>query len=366
MSDVKTNSRRQFISGCGAVTLLGGVPRLARAQAGKRTKVVVGGAVTTMQTLAAYFSSLPTELYWQEEGLDVEVIGLPGANVALQALQSSKVDMVPGTHSALFALLEKFPDAGLKTYFIHTSALNSLPAVLDASPIKSMAELAGKNIGVQSLANSQVPMLKALVKQAGADPASLNFLAVGEGVEAAHALTTKRVDALSLYDGLYAAIEAEGVKLREIGGQLVARDKVGFNAGLIVRQADLDNRKQMLVSLARGVAKSILFAQTNPEAAVRIHWKVYPATKPRGIPEAEAMRRSLMPLQARLRNVDMPGGLFGNATETQIQGYMNLLVTGGQMKAPIATSKVWDPSLIREINTFDKDQVIRQAREWKA
>ncbi|MBC5767855.1 ABC transporter substrate-binding protein [Ramlibacter albus] len=356
--------RQTFLKACllgaGAVA----APLGLRAQ--QRTKVVVGGAVTTMQTLAAYFSSTPLELYWKEENLDVEVIGLPGANVALQALQAKKVDMVPGTHSALFALLEKFPDAGLKTYFIHTNALNSLPAVLDKSPLKTIADLSGKTVGVQSLANSQVPMLKALVQQAGGNPASLNFVAVGEGVEAAHALTTNRVDALALYDGLYAGIEGEGVKLRELAGDFVKRENVGFNAGLIVRQEDIDKNRPMLIGLARGVAKSILFCQTNPEAAVHIHWKVYPATRPRGMPEAEAMRKSLLPLQARLKNVERPGGLFGNVTERQIAGYQQLLVAGGQMKAPMPAAKVWDGSMVREINNFDHDKVIRQAKQWKA
>jgi NitT/TauT family transport system substrate-binding protein len=356
--------RKTFLKGALLAAGAAAMPLPLIAQ--QRTKVVVGGAVTTMQTLAAYFSSLPLELYWKDEGLDVEVIGLPGANVALQALQAKKVDMVPGTHSALFAMLEKFPDVGLKTYFIHTNALNSLPNVLDKSALQGIGELAGKTVGVQSLANSQVPMIKALVQQAGGNPATVNFLAVGEGVEAAHALTTNRVDALALYDGLYAGIEAEGVKLRELKGDFVARDKVGFNAGLIVRQEDIDRNRPMLIGLARGVAKSILFAQTNPEAAVRIHWKVYPATKPRGVSEAEAMRKSLMPLQARLKNVDTPGGFFGNVTDQQIAGYQNLLVAGGQMKATIPPGKVWEPGMIREINTFDRDRVVRQAREWKA
>lgn len=357
--------RRHILCAALTATAAAALPWSPPVAAQTRTKVVVGGAVTTMQTLAAYFSSLPLELYWKDEGLDVEVIGLPGANVALQALQAKKVDMVPGTHSALFALLEKFPDAGLKTYFIHTSALNSLPTVLDGSSLRTIKDLQGKTVGVQSLANSQVPLIKALVQQAGGDPGKITFLAVGEGVEAAHALTTKRVDALALYDGLYAAIEAEGVKLRELSSEFVSRDKIGFNAGLIVRQEDIEQRRDMLVKLARGVAKSILFAQTNPEAAVRIHWKVYPGTKPRGVPEDEAMRRSLMPLQARLKNVDMPGGLFGNATDTQITGYMNLMVAGGQLKQPLPIPTVWDPSMIREINDFDRQKIIEQARKWK-
>ncbi len=345
------------------------IPTLSNAQTAPaqpaRTKVVVGAAVTTMQTLTAYFSSIPSELYWKDEGLDVEVVGLPGANVALQALQAKKVDMVPGTHSALFSMLEKFPNVGLKTYFIHTSAFHSMPNVLAKSSLQTIGDLKGKTIGVQSLANSQVPLMRALVQQAGGDPASLTFVAVGEGPEAAHALNTNRVDALALFDGLYAGIEAEGVKLRELKSDFVDRDKVGFNAGLIVRQEDIDKNRTMLIGLARGVAKAILFAQTNPEAAVRIHWKHYPATKPRGVSEEEAMRRSLMPLQARLKNLDMPDNLFGNATNTQIEGYMNLLVAGAQMKAPVPISNVWDPSMVREANNFDRAKIVEQARNWK-
>jgi NitT/TauT family transport system substrate-binding protein len=335
------------------------------AHAQEPKKFIVGGATTTMTTLAAYFSSVPLEIYWKEEGISVELIGLPGATVALQALQSGKVDIVPGTNSAFFALLEKFPDAGLKAYFTITGAFNAMPMVRDDSPLRTVGDLHGKSVGVQTLANSQVPMIKALLKQAGGDPNSLTFLAVGEGMEAAHALATRRVDALALYDGLYAAIEAEGVKLHELTSDFVDRQKVGFNSGLLVRQGDLEKNRNALVKVGRGIAKAILFCQTNPEAAVRVHWKVYPATKPRGVPEEEAMRRSLMPLKARLKNIDMPGDLFGNSTEAQIKGYMNLLVAGGQMKQAIDVAQVWDPSLLKEINAFDRHKVIDQAKSWR-
>lgn len=357
------NSRHIIAAAIASAAIIAGSVQVA-AQEKKLTKVTVGGAVTTMQTLAAYFSSIPLELYWKDEGLDVTVVGLPGANVALQALEAKQVDMVPGTNSALFALLEKHPDIGLKAYFTHTSVFHSMPMVAADSPLQSVADMAGKKVGVQTLANSQVPMMKALLKQAGGDPESITFVAVGEGLEAAHALQTGRVDVLALYDGLYAAIEAEGVKLRELKSDFVDRDKVGFNAGLIVRQSDIDNNRDMLVRLARGVAKSILFAQTNPKAAVKIHWKVYPATKPRGVSEEEAMRMSLMPLEARLRNVTMPEGLFGNSTDQQVEGYMKLLLEGGVLSKPIEVSQVWDPSMLKEINDFDREAIRKQALEW--
>jgi len=294
------------------------------------------------------------------------VVGLPGATVALQALAAKKVDVVPGTHSALFSLLGKFPDAGLKTYFIHTDDFNSMPEVLDTSNLHTIADLEGKTVGVQTLANSQVPLMRALLKQAGGNPSSITFVAVGEGEAAAHALVTHKVDALSLYDGLYGAIEARGIRLRQLKAKFLKGEEIGFDAGLIVRQSEIKTKRQALIGLARGVAKSILFAQTNPKAAVEIHWEIYPATKPRGISKAEAIRIGEAPLLARLKNIDMPDGLYGNTTKVKIEGYMNLMMAGGILKGLIPISKVWDPSMLKEINDFDHQAIIKQAREWKS
>jgi NitT/TauT family transport system substrate-binding protein len=366
MTAVASFNLRSALCTAAALALGFGLAGAPAALAQQQTKVIVGGAATTTQTLGVYYSSLPLEIYWKEEGLDVEFIGLPGLNAALQALETGKVHVVPGSNSALFALIEKYPDIGMKAFFTHTSAFSSMmPAVPADSPLTTVADLEGKTVGVQTLAASQVKLTQALLQLAGRNPASVSFIAVGEGVEAAHALQTKRVDALALFDGLYAAIESEGTKLRELTSDFVDRDKVGFFAALIARQDYIAKNRDTVVRLGRGVAKSVLFAQTNPEAAVRIHWKVYPATKPRGLSEEDAMRKSLMPLQARLKNVEMPGDLFGNSTDTQIEGYMKLLVAGGLMKKPMPISTFWDPSLLKEINDFDREKVKQQAREWK-
>lgn len=330
-----------------------------------RTKVVVGSATVTTTPLGAYYSSIPMELYWKQDGLDVEYIGLAGANAAIQALVAGTVDAVPGTNSALLALYEKHPDSQVKGYFTHTTAFNAIPVVLESSPLKTMADLQGKNVGVQSLANSQVPIVRALVAQAGGDPASVKFLAVGEGPEAAHALTEKRVDALALFDGLYASIEAIGIPLRPLTSDAVDRAKLGFNAALWARTPSLKDNRDVMIKLARGMAKAVIFAKTNPEAAVRIHWKVFPATKPRGVSDEEAMRRGVTTLKARLKNIDIIDGLVGNSTPQQIDGYMDLLVKGGILGKRIPVDKFWDASLLKEINNFDHEAIRKQAREWK-
>jgi NitT/TauT family transport system substrate-binding protein len=329
------------------------------------TKVTVGSATVTTTPLGATYSSLPIALFWKQEGLDVKYVGLPGANAALQALIAGTVDMVPGTNSALFAMYQKYPDANVMSYFTHTTAFNSVPVVLKDSELKTIKDLEGKNVGVQSLANSQVPVTKALVTLEGGDAGKLKFIAVGEGPEAAHALVAKRVDSLALFDGLYASIEAAGTPLHELTTHALNRDRLGFNAALWARRDYLKDRRDVLVRLGRGVAKSVIFAKANPEAAIRVHWEVFPATKPRGVSDADAMRQSLANLNARLRNIDIVEGLVGNSTTQQINGYMDLMVTGGMLDARLPLERFWDPSLLKDINDFDREAVRKQAQDWK-
>ncbi len=120
-----------------------------------------------------------------------------------------------------------------------------------------------------------------------------------------------------------------------------------------------------VVKLGRGVAKGVEFAKANSEAAVRIHWKVFPATKPRGVSDEEALRQGMMNLNARQKNIDIIDGLVGNSTTAQINGYMNLMITGGILKAPLPLNKFWDPSLLKDINDFDHEAVRKQARDYK-
>jgi NitT/TauT family transport system substrate-binding protein len=240
-----------------------------------------------------------------------------------------------------------------------------MPAVRADSQLKSIKDLAGKRIGVPSLGNSQVQVTKGLMGLAGGDAASLQFVAVGEGVEAAHALQADRVDAVAMFDGAYAQIESVGVKLREIEGGAVDMEQIGFISSAVTSRRYLETNRDTLVHIFKGVAKASLFASVNPEAAVRIHWKVYPESRARGVDEAEAMRRSLMQVKARLRNVREVEGLIGNSTARQISTYQDLLYRGGVIKKAVEPARVWDGALIKDINDFDRAAIEKQAREWK-
>ncbi|OZI17383.1 hypothetical protein CAL18_14725 [Bordetella genomosp. 7] len=328
-------------------------------------KLSVANATVSTPPYAAYNTSVPMEIFFKEEGIDVQMLHMGGATVATQALGTGKVDIAVPASSAPLALLDKMPDAGIVGFYTFINGFQSMPVVLPDSPIADLKDLSGKTIGVQTLGNSQVQTTKALVQIAGGDAASLRFVAVGEGVEAAHALTTKRIDALVLFDGLYGQIEANGQALRRLSSSATGRDEVGFSGVIIARKKFLDENRDTFVRYGRAIAKSTVFAKANPEAAVRIHWKHFPETRMRGVSEEEAMRLALPSLKNRLDNVYEVDGMWGNSTLQQVKGYIRLNQLGGQLTKGESLERLWDPALMKEINDFDQEEIRVRARNWK-
>ena len=242
-------------------------------------------AVTTKDISVGHaaHSSLPIALgYWKAEGLDVEVTSVEGSAAGLQQLGSGNIHVVSLGPEEILIGREK--GVRIKGFFVQARTTIFRVVVPADSPIKAVAELRGKTVGVPALASGSVPFVKALVASVGVDPEKdLSLLAVGVGAPGALALQQKKVDALALWDTLQASLENRGLALRRLDLPMV-QDMIGQT--LATSDGYLAENPDVLVGFARGIAKAILFGLTNPEAAVRIHWKVYPQTKPQSGDEA--------------------------------------------------------------------------------
>src|SRR5258706_12963574 len=76
---------------------------------------------------------------------------------------------------------------------------------------------------------------------------------------------------------------------------------------LIETGDSVKSNRSAAANFAQGMAKGPLFTLTNPEAAVRIHWEKYPASKPTNIPEEQALREAVHVLEARLAKYKLEG-----------------------------------------------------------
>ena len=346
------------------VLVVGGVG-LGAGQDKALKKVVFAVTTKDISVGHAAHSSIPAALgYWKAEGLDVEVTSVEGSAAGMQQIGSGNIHVVSLGPEEIIIGREK--GVRIKGVFVQARTTIFRIVVPADSPLKAVGDLKGKTIGVPALASGSVPFAKALVASVGMNPdKDIQLLAVGVGAPGALALQQKKVDALALWDTLQASLENRGLALRRLDLPMV-QEMIGQT--LATSDSYLAENADALVGFARGIAKAIVFGVTNPEAAVRIHWKAYPQTRPQAGDEAKLLKEAMHVFNARfeLQRVDnRPDKRYGIATPAQWQTLLNIYKDQKIVQGSVPAADLYTDRLIDRINTFDQQAVIRQAREYK-
>ncbi len=183
---------------------------------------------------------------------------------------------------------------------------------------------------------------------------------------------TKQVDALAMYDSVYAAIENVNparYKLRILTSPL--SEKISFQTALVTRPDYLKSKRDLLVRLGRAHAKATVFSLENPDAAVAIHFKKFPEQRPTGVDDATAIaagKRSLLARLAHMRidNMSIKRDKWGFMHQVDVETYLNMLKKIGDVDKSVAANAIYTNELIDEINKFDVAAVRKRAKEFKA
>jgi NitT/TauT family transport system substrate-binding protein len=311
--------------------------------------------------------AVPKKLgYFQEEGLDVEYQGADGSVPALQALASGKAQIAVGDAQSIIQVANG--GVPIKGWFVIVRNYPWAIGVLDTSPIKELKDLKGKTIGVISLGSAGYPYARTVVKSAGLNPDSdVQFVAVGVGAQAASALTSGKVDALALYGAAYATLENQGLKLRYLPQPDVVKSL--FSITLASQESYIKEHSDVLVRFGRAVAKGLLFSHINPEAAIKISWDVFPTLKPASDLEGN------LPKQVRVLRAWMDSAIYtsgdpatwkwGDSSPQAWDALQDYFLQTGALKEKGPSDRYWYGALIPEINKFDANKVIEQAKSYK-
>src|SRR5262249_4611035 len=138
--------------------------------------------------------------------------------------------------------------------------------------------------------------------------------------------------------------------------------------GFLALEETLKNKRKEMVALARGYAMGTVFAIANPEAAIRILYDVYPATKPTGKDEATAIRDDVKVLQARVANwkLDKSGvKKWGENSEANYAAYTDFMLKWGVIKEKVDWRDLITNELIDDINKFDAAKIAAEAKGYK-
>lgn len=337
-----------------AVAALG----VGAARAEDKATIAIGLAVVDVSQ--ANNTSIPMYTKcWEKEGVNVQ-IQLTNASAAMQTMLNGQVEFVNMGPAA--AVLARAKGAPIKSVYMSIRHNYNFPVVLDDSSIKSIADFKGKTIGVFSYGAQMVKIFKAMVREAGMDPEKdVTWVETGMGAQAVTALSSKRVDVWGTWDAQIANAENMGMKLRRFSSP--SADKLGWGSGYFVRDDYVKSNPQTIVKVMRCVAQGTLFALTNPEATVRIHWKMFPNSKPTGLSDEEAMRQALHVLKTRLSFVALePGAKWGQLPPAAAADMVSFMKSTGELKDELDPTTLYTNQFVDEINKFDADAVVKAAK----
>jgi NitT/TauT family transport system substrate-binding protein len=230
---------------------------------------------------------------------------------------------------------------------------------LTDSTVKTMADLKGKTVAIPQLGATLETYVNATLVDAGLKAGDVKFLATGLGPQMGEAL--KRGEAAAAFGtfGQLSPLRLQGYDLRYLPRPSFAD---GFITGNFVARNNLNpDQMNAMKGYLRAYAKSIVFTKENPEAAIRISWKMYPEAKPKNVPEDQALKQAVDINKEYMSYIDKLDGKWGYMPPDKMESYLKFLDLTGKVDVSKYYSNDWIPF----INDFDEAAVKQQADNYK-
>ncbi len=301
--------------------------------------------------------------YYKEEGIDPEFITSDGAAQILAFVMRNQVQM-GSVNDALLPAVAKGEDIPVTMVFNYTRGMIYQFGVKPDSKIQTIKDLKGKKVGTLSFGTGvYTQYIPAALKSVGLDLKDVEVVAVGQDYPAAKALYDGRVDALALWRSNYIQMGGMGFPIRLVP-QPPFIEKIKAGHGIGVTKEYLKNNRKTIVGFFRALSKGMAFYNANYEATVKIHWKMFPYTKPKGMTEEEALKATIPMLEERAPTFDKDVGdginQYGQFGKEAWEAFVEFI----GLKGKVDPAKYYTNELIPEINNFDVQKIIKQAKTF--
>lgn len=327
----------------------------------KKTELHFSVGTGTVTIASAPLFSVPQYMgYWEEGCLTVKGYGGKTTLSLMQLLATGQIDVAFSGPAALLQARSQGVDA-ISVYQIGYENLFWL-AVPPDSPIKTIADLKGKTVGVNSMGDQALFLFRAMFKNAGLDPEKdVKFLALGTGAPAMQALKHGDVQAVGFWVDIYSALSNQGYDFRFIRSP-IETVAGGWTTNLYVMNKFAKEQPDVLARFLRGISKGIMFARANPEAAVRMHWKQYPETKPAGVSDEEALKQGVRMINDKMKTQGPVSGLkLGEQASERVANYLKFALEYGIIKSPMDAASLMNNDFVEAANAFDPKTVEQAA-----
>jgi NitT/TauT family transport system substrate-binding protein len=316
---------------------------------GNLVKLTVAPASPSFVSQAYYY--LADHLgYFEEEGLDVEIISQFEGGQPEVALVEGKFDVVAGSPTTFFERLKK--DPATPTQCVATNGLWPFRIMVPAkSPATSVQDLKGKKIGVPEV--SDVSTLGYMLSTAGMKGDSVSTAAVGGRAPAAIEMQKGNIEAFMGTHVDQLAIEGTGFKVRVLD---TVEQSSTFNTCMLVTTQKLKDEPEVIERFLRALAKGFTLQNEDPELAVKLL----------GQARAEAYDDEKQALALMKATNAVNGGTYEarwKYPEEQWQAMVDSFADAGALEGTFDITKNLDFSLLEKVWDFDVEKLLEQARD---
>jgi NitT/TauT family transport system substrate-binding protein len=351
---MSTLSRRSF--GLGSIAWAAAAAAGARpAAAAADTLVLMAstatpGAYEALEFVARYAG------FYAAEGLTIVKQYVNSPSVAAQLVASGRGDVCTASAEAILQGYEK--GLHLQYFIAHAARFSNVLAVLDDSPIRTLEDFKGKNLGEISVGSAGEVTAELMLAGAGLHRNDYSFSPIGMGPQAIEAVVDRRVDGVAYPYGEIVPLEIVGnVKMRVFRDPIL-KDIV--NAGLAAAPATIQSRGPVLARFCRALVKSAIFARENVPLTARYFLE---GAGEKVTPESlRAKTLELTLLQDDLPGSDPMNPRIGYLSPQGLEIYSRELTDYGFTHAVVPAAAIVTNQFIPFANHFDRAALIAEAR----
>ncbi len=306
--------------------------------------------------------AIPAALgFFEEEGMEVSVSTVSGSVAAGQVLISGAADIAPILAESSMAIREQ---GGTTKAFYSLKRNNGFTVgVMPGSDIKTLEDVSGAVVGFSSTGSGSNQLLREQLRQLGAEP-NYRDISLGTGPGVITAVRSGQVDALMMWDAIYAIFENQGLELDHF--EIPIQDEI---AGYTLTATDeyIEENPELVEGFCRATAKGLHFALTDTTKAIEIFYKEFPSLMPAGVSHDVAVAQGVNILEAWLDRAQK-GVTYGDKTGYEDPARwaftQELYTQFGQLRGNIEVTDAYTNDFFEGCNDFDRDAIAEMAKNY--